>query len=797
MSISLGSLVVDLIANTAGFITGMDKASYAGRKAQKELQESFRDLGDKISGSLQGAFASFGQFGQVVGEFSRTMSEAFDGIGKSTSGITLAVGALGGLAAAGIAAAGAMLELGKGGAEVVEHLSLISQKTGIGVRDLQVFEAAGKTVNISLDDMVTGLRKFDQALLNTGKGTASQGVLKELGVTAKDNREALLQVADAFAKMEDGARKNSDAVALFGKSGLQLIPLMNKGRQGIEEWREAVDKFGPIVGEKAVDALEKHKKSVTELSLEYDRMKVDVEQSVLPTLTKLTNWFNTHGGFQGVLAGLGGGRGAAAVLKAQLEAQQALTAEANEDSEKKNESLHKQEELNNSLQKNFDILKFGGTAAYALSQARLDLEGAVQNGLWKQASAIQSQLPALEKAAQLEVQRAATAERFRKTMESLQQGAAFVKPALPQKPLEHNELAVLFPNLNRDKNPLEGAPDIGQPDILKSLDGMPEFLKKIEVGKDSVDEFYRDWDRNSKGTSDSVNATYDKQWAHFQGLFNLQEITEEQFKDISLKIEAERQAGLKRLREDTGTSTFRDAWQDMFQQIEASGRDFARSITQDIGSAIESLNAQLARFVTTGKGLNIKQIGQDLSTNLVSSVLKKGESSLFGSLGGLFGLDSSKPDGSANNPLHVTFDTSSLAGAAAGFGSLPLGNLSSLLSSSPLSSTGGLTNLASKIGGGFGSFFSSIGSFFGGFLAEGGDTQPGKAYIVGEKRPELFMPRSAGTVVPSIPTGDSKNITVQNVLQVHGVTDADSFRKSQPQIFRDLQRGQSLALSRA
>jgi len=145
----------------------------------------------------------------------------------------------------------------------------------------------------------------------------------------------------------------------------------------------------------------------------------------------------------------------------------------------------------------------------------------------------------------------------------------------------------------------------------------------------------------------------------------------------------------------------------------------------------------------------------------------------------------------------VTFDTSSLAGAASGFGNLPLGNLSSLLSSSPLSSTGGITNLASKIGGGFGSFFSSIGSFFGGFLAEGGDTQPGRAYIVGEKRPELFIPRSAGTIVPSVPTGDSKNITVQNVLHVHGATDADSFRRSQTQIFNQMSRGQQSALSRA
>src|SRR5437667_66338 len=106
------------------------------------------------------------------------------------------------------------------GSIVVELLAHIGEKTGIGVRDLQIFEAAGATVGVSLDDMVVGLRKFDQAITGFGKGAASQGILRELGVTAKDNKEALLQVADAFAKMQDPVQRANDAVALFGRSGL-------------------------------------------------------------------------------------------------------------------------------------------------------------------------------------------------------------------------------------------------------------------------------------------------------------------------------------------------------------------------------------------------------------------------------------------------------------------------------------------------------------------------------------------------------------------------------------------------
>ena len=51
-------------------------------------------------------------------------------------------------------------------------------------------------------------------------------------------------------------------------------------------------------------------------------------------------------------------------------------------------------------------------------------------------------------------------------------------------------------------------------------------------------------------------------------------------------------------------------------------------------------------------------------------------------------------------------------------------------------------------------------SFFGGFREGGGDVQAGKAYIVGEKRPEVFVPSTSGTIVPSVNQGSNVNINI-------------------------------------
>jgi len=54
---------------------------------------------------------------------------------------------------------------------------------------------------------------------------------------------------------------------------------------------------------------------------------------------------------------------------------------------------------------------------------------------------------------------------------------------------------------------------------------------------------------------------------------------------------------------------------------------------------------------------------------------------------------------------------------------------------------------SSSGGGLFGAAASFLGGLFGGGKAIGGPVQPGQAYLVGEKGPEMFMPNGAGTIM--------------------------------------------------
>jgi TP901 family phage tail tape measure protein len=69
-------------------------------------------------------------------------------------------------------------------------------------------------------------------------------------------------------------------------------------------------------------------------------------------------------------------------------------------------------------------------------------------------------------------------------------------------------------------------------------------------------------------------------------------------------------------------------------------------------------------------------------------------------------------------------------------------------------------------------------------LASGGSVFGDRSYIVGERGPELFTPRSSGRITPNGQFGGNTTF----IMHVHGVTDAGSFNQSRHQITQDMVR---------
>lgn len=97
----------------------------------------------------------------------------------------------------------------------------------------------------------------------------------------------------------------------------------------------------------------------------------------------------------------------------------------------------------------------------------------------------------------------------------------------------------------------------------------------------------------------------------------------------------------------------------------------------------------------------------------------------------------------------------------------------------------GLRNLLESLLGGL----AAGGGFIGNLIAgreHGGSVQAGRAYVVGEKRPELFVPSTSGTIIPRIPdavmAGKAITMTFVNRNSFAGAVDANSIKAYADQV---------------
>jgi len=190
---------------------------------------------------------------QAKGMVGSTMSS----ISRSVAVATSVLGALGlGL---GVAMFARMV---KGSLEAQDQLSKMSQKVGVSVEALAGLKHAAELSGFGIESLQKGLKTlasqmFDaqSGLLESKRNFSSLGLeITNTDGTLKATDKLMVEVADKFAKMNDGALKTALAVKLFGKAGLDLIPMLNQGSAALAEMIAEGQRLNPVTTESAKQA---------------------------------------------------------------------------------------------------------------------------------------------------------------------------------------------------------------------------------------------------------------------------------------------------------------------------------------------------------------------------------------------------------------------------------------------------------------------------------------------------------------------------------------------------------------
>jgi hypothetical protein len=247
---SLGALTIDLIAKTAGFIAGLDKAA---REA--------RDRMDKMAKYANAA-------GRAIGT----------GIRYAAVGIAAATTALTALTIESI--------------KYADELQDLSAKLGISTEQLSKWAYVANLSGTDIDTVARSVGLLSKNLAEAADPTSEMGKLfSSLGVAVKDAagnlrsaEEVLPELADRFKTLDNQTLETALAMKVFGRSGADLLEFLNRGSDGINELGDELQSLGGVISGETARAAEQFNEELGRIQQVSRGLGLQIAQQLLPVL---------------------------------------------------------------------------------------------------------------------------------------------------------------------------------------------------------------------------------------------------------------------------------------------------------------------------------------------------------------------------------------------------------------------------------------------------------------------------------------------------------------------------------
>ena len=185
-------------------------------------------------------------------------------------------------------------------ANLGDELNKMSQKTGVSVEKLSELKYAADLSDVSLEGLSTGLKKLSMKMAEVAKDSEGEAAkaFKALGVSVTDANGklkstdiVLAEVADKFAEANDGAAKTAIAIQIFGRSGADMIPLLNSGAQGLRDMGKEARDAGLVMSAETAKKSEELNDNLRRLKLMVDGVAVSVGSELIPEMNRLSESF--------------------------------------------------------------------------------------------------------------------------------------------------------------------------------------------------------------------------------------------------------------------------------------------------------------------------------------------------------------------------------------------------------------------------------------------------------------------------------------------------------------------------
>ncbi len=239
------------------------------------------------------------------------IGKQFETVGNSISNVGQKLAPV---SAAALALLGSFTAIASSAVKFGDTIGTTAQQLNISSEALQKWNYIAAQTDVGEAEMVNGINKIQVALgeLSTGTTSKASESLAKLGISSSqaskgmgENFELIIQ---RLSNVADATEQAAIANELFGaKLGSKLIPMLNNGGQGLEALSAEFESLGYLTNEQ-IDDLDAFEDAIDKLKYQFTLLKNEigvallplmkqlasfVQDSILPALRKLTDWFSS------------------------------------------------------------------------------------------------------------------------------------------------------------------------------------------------------------------------------------------------------------------------------------------------------------------------------------------------------------------------------------------------------------------------------------------------------------------------------------------------------------------------
>ena len=252
---------------------------------QDKVSPNIKKIADKIGITEKEAKKLNNQVNKLSKDLSKKLKGACTAVGIGFGAVTATAGVL----------INKTIEAG-------DRIDKMSQKIGMSRQAFQEWDFIMSQNGGSVESLQMGYKALANQMGGVQKGSKdSIGYFKKLGVAVKDNHGQLRKQEDVFndsvralQNMKNPTEKAIIANKLFGKSAIEMKPLLNQTSESVDTLRKRASDLGMVMSDEAVDASVKLTDSIDAIQRSFSAFGNQSGAQLVPYVQQLADELINH-----------------------------------------------------------------------------------------------------------------------------------------------------------------------------------------------------------------------------------------------------------------------------------------------------------------------------------------------------------------------------------------------------------------------------------------------------------------------------------------------------------------------